>query len=49
MAVEDAVRLIKSEDTVAINGFGSLLFPEEVTSALGKRFLETGGEHCISK
>lgn len=48
MTAEEAVMLIKSEDTVAINGFGSLLFPEEVAEALGKRFLETGEPKNLS-
>ena len=48
MTADEAVRLIKSEDTVAINGFGSLVYPEEVTAALGKRFLETGEPRNLS-
>lgn len=48
MTAEEAVMLVKSGDTVAINGFGSLLFPEEVAEALGKRFLETGEPKNLS-
>ena len=42
MPAEEAVKLIKSEDTVAINGFGSLCYPEALSEAFGKRFQATG-------
>ncbi|MGL6166688.1 MAG: acyl CoA:acetate/3-ketoacid CoA transferase [Fusobacteriaceae bacterium] len=48
MTAQQAANLINSEDTVAINGFGSLLYPEEVTKALGERFLETGAPKNLS-
>ncbi|MGL5356512.1 MAG: acyl CoA:acetate/3-ketoacid CoA transferase [Cetobacterium sp.] len=48
MSAQDAVKLIETEDTVAINGFGSLLYPEEVTKALGERFLATGEPKNLS-
>ncbi|MGL4567005.1 MAG: CoA-transferase, partial [Fusobacteriaceae bacterium] len=48
MSAEEAAKLINSEDTVAINGFGSLLYPEEVTKALGERFVATGEPRNLS-
>lgn len=48
VSAEAAAKLINSEDTVAINGFGSLLYPEEVTKALGERFLSTGEPKNLS-
>ncbi|KEY60404.1 acyl CoA:acetate/3-ketoacid CoA transferase [Serratia sp. DD3] len=42
MDVKDAINLIKSGDCVAINGFGSLCFPEKVAIALGQKFLDEG-------
>lgn len=42
MDVKDAIDLIKSGDCVAINGFGSLCFPEKVVIALGQKFLDQG-------
>lgn len=38
----EAVKLIKSEDTVGISGFIGMGHPAELTEALEKRFLDTG-------
>ena len=42
MSAEEAVKLIKSGDTVAISGFVGMGHPEEISLAMEKRFLETG-------
>jgi propionate CoA-transferase len=42
VTVEQAVRLIKSGDTVATGGFVGMGFAEEIAIALEKTFLETG-------
>lgn len=42
MSAEEAVRLIRSGDTIATGGFVGSGFAEEVALALEKRFLETG-------
>jgi propionate CoA-transferase len=42
LSAQDAAKLIKSEDMIVFNGFGSLCFPEEMAMAIGRRFLETG-------
>ncbi|MDD1782607.1 3-oxoacid CoA-transferase [Enterovibrio sp. ZSDZ35] len=48
MDVKEAIDLIKSGDCVAINGFGSLCFPETVAIALGQKFLEEGQPRDLS-
>lgn len=42
LSAEEAVKLIKSGDTVSISGFMGMGHPEEVSLAMEKRFLETG-------
>lgn len=42
MSAEEAVKLIKTGDTVAISGFVGMGHPEEISLAMEKRFLETG-------
>ena len=42
IAVDEAVRVILNNDTVAISGFGGIGVPEELALALETRFLETG-------
>ncbi|MCG0278621.1 MAG: acyl CoA:acetate/3-ketoacid CoA transferase [Thermanaeromonas sp.] len=39
---EEAVKLVQDGDTLAINGFVGNAHPEELTSALEKRYLSTG-------
>ncbi|MGF1727620.1 acyl CoA:acetate/3-ketoacid CoA transferase [Photobacterium nomapromontoriensis] len=48
MDVKDAINLIKTGDCVAINGFGSLCFPEKVAIALGQKFLDEGTPRDLS-
>ncbi|MBU5485652.1 acyl CoA:acetate/3-ketoacid CoA transferase [Clostridium sp. MSJ-11] len=42
MTVEQAINMIKDEDTVAIGGFVGSLHPEELSCAIEKKFLEEG-------
>src|SRR5947208_13615247 len=42
IAVEEAVRVILNNDTVAISGFGGIGVREKLALALETRFLETG-------
>jgi propionate CoA-transferase len=48
IAVEEAVRVILDNDTVAISGFGQTGVPEELVIALEKRFLETGAPRDLT-
>src|SRR5260370_8477239 len=42
IAVDEAVRVILNNDTVAISGFGGTGVPEELAMAIETRFLTTG-------
>ena len=42
VSAEDAMRVIRDGDTVALDGFVGCLIPEELIIGLEKRFLETG-------
>ena len=42
VSVEDAVRVIRDGDTLALDGFIGFCAPEELIIGLEKRFLETG-------
>ncbi|MEN6438338.1 MAG: CoA-transferase [Syntrophobacter sp.] len=42
LSAEEAVKLIKNGDTVAISGFVGMGHPEEISKAMESRFLETG-------
>lgn len=42
MKAEEAIKLIKDNDTVAVNAFVGLCIPEELLVVLEKQFLETG-------
>lgn len=48
MPMDDAAKLIKSDDFIVFNGFGSLLFPEEICLAIEDRFLKTGEPRNLS-
>ena len=41
-SADEAVKLIKTGDTVAISGFAGMGHPEEISQAIERRFLETG-------
>jgi propionate CoA-transferase len=42
ISAEEAVRLVKSGDTIGISGFIGMGHPAELTEALEKRFIDTG-------
>ncbi|NTW77175.1 MAG: acyl CoA:acetate/3-ketoacid CoA transferase, partial [Syntrophaceae bacterium] len=42
VSAEDAVRVIRDGDTIALDGFVGCLIPEELIIGLEKRFLSTG-------
>jgi propionate CoA-transferase len=48
LTAEEAMALINDESMVAIDGFVSIGHPEELTTALEKRFLETGHPRNLS-
>lgn len=48
IAVDEAVRVILNNDTVAISGFGEIGVPEELALALETRFLETGAPRDLT-
>ncbi|WP_067669832.1 acyl CoA:acetate/3-ketoacid CoA transferase [Nocardia miyunensis] len=47
VSAAEAVRLIRDGDSVAVGGFGGQCFPEELTIALERRFLESGTPHDL--
>ncbi|GAB6154116.1 acyl CoA:acetate/3-ketoacid CoA transferase [Desulfosporosinus burensis] len=48
LTADEAIALIKDESMVAIDGFVSIGHPEELTTALEKRFVETGTPRNLS-
>ncbi len=48
ITVDEAVRVILNNDTVAISGFGQTGVPEELAIALETRFLETGAPRDLT-
>jgi propionate CoA-transferase len=42
VSVDEAMRVIRSGDTVALDGFVGSVIPEELILGLERRFLETG-------
>src|SRR5260370_38483768 len=48
IAVDEAVRVILNNDTVAISGFGGTGVPEELAMAIETRFLTTGGPRDLT-
>lgn len=42
MSADEAAQLLKDGDVVGLNAFGSLQFPEELSEAIGRRFLKEG-------
>lgn len=48
ITVDEAVRVILNNDTVAISGFGQTGVPEELAMALETRFLETGAPRDLT-
>src|SRR5947208_14663583 len=48
IAVDEAVRVILNNDTVAISGFGGTGVPEELALALETRFLTTGAPRDLT-
>ncbi|HZW83540.1 MAG TPA: CoA-transferase, partial [Candidatus Deferrimicrobium sp.] len=48
LTADEAIALIKDGSMVAIDGFVSIGHPEELTTALEKRFVETGKPRNLS-
>ncbi len=48
VSAEEAVSHINSGNTLAINGFGGMLYPDFTIAALEKRFLEKGDIHNLT-
>lgn len=45
---KEAAKMIKNNDEIVFNSFGSICFPEELCKEIGKRFLETGEPNNLS-
>ncbi|HHV71970.1 MAG TPA: acyl CoA:acetate/3-ketoacid CoA transferase [Clostridia bacterium] len=48
MSAQDAVKLIKNGDTVAVTGFVSFCHPEEITKEIERSFLESGSPNNLT-
>lgn len=48
ISISDAAELIQNGDEIVFNGFGSMGFPEELSFAIGERFLKTGEPNNLS-
>ncbi len=48
ISMSEAAAMIKNGDEVVFNGFGSMGFPEELSKAVGDRFLSTGQPKDLS-
>jgi propionate CoA-transferase len=48
VSAEEAVRLIRNDDTIATDGFVGACFAEEIAIALEKHFLETGNPRNLT-
>ena len=48
MTAEEAVKLIKPGDTVAVSGFIGMGHPEEISQAVENSFLKTGSPNNLT-
>lgn len=46
-SVDEAIKLIKNGDTIAVSGFVGFCNPEEITGAIEKNFLKTGSPNNL--